>query len=213
MKPMMCLVALAALPAAAELRSVPPQVPVTLYTHYAHTAPEAVISAVKSEVAEIMDPVGIVFDWRSLESATGSDISVELVVVNFKGICDARPNPSMHPVAGALGWTHTSNGEILPFADIDCDRISGLLRFPLAAGETAARHRLFGRAIGRVLAHELYHVFAKTSHHAATGVAKAAYTASELTADEFHFEESEYKVLRRSKTREILAHPDGVSGQ
>jgi hypothetical protein len=213
MNSLVYLVALAALPAAAELRSVQPQVPVTLYTHYAHTSPEAVVSAVKSEVAEIMDPVGIVFDWRSLESATGSDISVELVVVNFKGVCDTRPTSLMHPVAGALGWTHTSNGEILPFTDIDCDRIGGLLRFPLAAGEAAARHRLLGRAIGRVLAHELYHVFAKTSHHASTGVAKAAYTASELTSDEFHFEESEYKLLRRSKPREILVHPDGISGQ
>ena len=46
-----------------------------------------------------------------------------------------------------------------------------------------------GRALGRVLAHELYHIFANTTKHARAGIAKSCYTAPELLADEFHLTE------------------------
>ena len=79
----------------------------------------------------------------------------------------------VHP--GALGWTHVSDGAILPFSEIDCDRIREFVQKELLYWKPAEREEVLGRAMARVVAHELYHIFANTPHHGSDGVAKAAY--------------------------------------
>ena len=103
-----------------------------------------------------------------------------------------------------MGWTHTSNGEVLPFTDVECDRISRLLSHSLARMDPDDREEALGRAIGRVLAHEFYHIFARTSRHGSWGVAKPYYSVDELLAGEFRFEEKESKLLRDSKMVTVL---------
>ena len=61
----------------------------------------------------------------------------------------------------------------------------------LASEPQSERDALFGRALGRILSHELYHVLAQTSHHASCGVAKSAFSVADLLADEFEFEKVE----------------------
>jgi len=137
------------------------------------------------------------------------------VVVSFKGSCDGSAIPSVPVESGALGWTHTSNGEVLPFTDIDCDRIRRLVGPVMTGVEREDRDPALGRALGRVLAHELYHVFAKTKHHSSWGIAKAFYTPLELMAEKFRFEPKEFKLLRNSKVRTVLEHAEsfGAGGQ
>ena len=100
---------------------------------------------------------------------------------------------------GALGWTHVSDGAILPFSDVDCDRVRVFLQKHLLSVRPADRQTAFGRALGRVVAHELYHIFANTTHHGSDGVGKPAYTVQDLLSDEFRFEEREGEALRTSK--------------
>ena len=50
--------------------------------------------------------------------------------------------------------------------------------------------------LGRVVAHELYHIFAKTTRHGSWGIAKAAYTVDELLCPKFEFEKRESNMLR-----------------
>jgi hypothetical protein len=63
------------------------------------------------------------------------------------------------------------------------------------------RDEAFGRALGRVVAHELYHVLARTLRHGVVGVAKACYSPVELTAVRFQFEPREVELLRESRAR------------
>ncbi len=63
---------------------------------------------------------------------------------------------------------------------------------------------MYGRAVGRVLAHELYHIFANTQHHG-SGVGKAAYTVDNLLGTVFQFDEKESAALLASKTHELLS--------
>lgn len=211
-KLLFCALALAVLPAPGQ-STERPVAPVTLYTQFAQAPPEAVFAALRSELNGIMDSAGLSFEWRSLESVTGSDVSVELVVVSFKGSCDGNLLARDRIQHGALGWTHTSDGEVLPFTDIDCDRIRGFLRNQLASTTAASRPEVFGRAVGRVLAHEIYHVVAHTLHHGERGVAKSTYTAAELTSPDFRFGERDSATLRHSKVHAALRHTDGAGGQ
>src|SRR4051812_33220794 len=136
-----------------------------------------------------MGPLGRHFVWRSVSGVQGSEISSELAVLTFKGRCDVAGILPRETHPGALGWTHVSDGAILPFSDIDCDRIRSFIQKELVFVPVADRETTFGRAVARVVAHELYHIFANTAHHGGDGVGKAAYTVQELMTDEFQFEE------------------------
>jgi hypothetical protein len=195
---------LAVLPASGEVKTDHPTAPVTVYTQFEHIPSEAVRAALQDEVATIMAPIGLHFEWRSLEQSTGREVAVELVVATFKGSCAVNVASDRREPSGALGWTHTSNGEVLPFADVECDRIGRLVNQGLYRLEPEDREEAFGRAVGRVLAHELYHIFLRTSRHGSWGIAKPYYSSAELLAEDFRFEQRESKLLRDSKLMTVL---------
>src|SRR5271165_5238260 len=155
MKHLIFGLALAAMPV---LAGGPPGVlargpaPIVLYTQFQHEPSPAVREALRDEVEAIMEPSGLGFEWRSLGANTGHEVSVELAVVSFKGACEASGLQTVHGNAGALGWTHVSDGVILPFADVDCDRIRGFVQRELSMFPSEDREPVYGRAVGRVLA-------------------------------------------------------------
>ena len=179
--------------------------PIALYAQFEQKPPADVLSAMQTELASIMAPMGLRFSWRDLSAARSSEVSVELAVVTFKGACDASHLSVRGFHATALGWTHVSDGTILPFADIDCEGVRAFLQSGLMSTRGSQRDELYGRALGRVLAHELYHIFANTPHHGAGGVGKAAYTVDNLLEDDFQFGEKESTALIMSKAHEILS--------
>jgi len=163
---------------------------VTIYTHFAHPPSQLAFEQMKAELVAVMEPLDRHFDWRSLDQADGHEVATELVVVTFKGECQADWLPPIGPEAGALGWTHVVDGAILPFADVDCNRIRQLMVHPLALALPGERARMLGRAMARVLAHELYHFLLNTAKHAPSGVAKASLTAAELASPHFCFDDA-----------------------
>jgi len=173
-----------------------PGAPITLYTQYQHEPPQAVEIALRDELASIMQAAGLRFDWRSLDGHKGNETTVELAVIHFHGRCDTADLVPLKVAPGALGWTHVSDGEILPFSDVDCDHVRDFVQRDLLHLPAEARRAVFGRALARVLAHELYHIFAHTPKHSRCGVAKSAYTVEELLGDEFVFEWQESEALR-----------------
>ena len=175
--------------------------PIRLYFHFQQDPPDAVLEAMQEELSNIMVPAGLELEWRSLNTTMGNEVSVELAVVHFKGTCDAQDLSPMDGYPGPLGWTHISDGEILPFSDINCDGVRLFVQRDLLRVTETNRAGVYGRALARVLAHELYHVFAKTTRHAAWGIGKPAYTVQELLSNRFQFEKKECDLLRAHKAR------------
>jgi hypothetical protein len=193
MRELLLLLALAVQPGwAAE----PPAVArVALYVQFDQTPPEAVMDSLRTELDSIMAPVGLQFDWRPL--AGGSpEVTAELAVVSFKGRCDSTSLPPHTTNPGALGWTHISDGVILPFTDLDCGGLRAFLGEQLLALARGDRDGALGRALGRVLAHELYHIFANTTQHAPDGVAKPTYSVEDLLSAGFHFAKRDALAMR-----------------
>jgi len=203
--PLLLLLTLCALPGfGGEPRPVR-VAPISLYAQFQDPPPpEAVTDALHEELTTIMAPMGLQFEWRALSGVRGNEVSVELAVLTFKGRCDVNGLAPRNAVSCALGWTHVSDGAILPFAGVDCDRIRGFVQKELFGMDAEDREAAFGRALGRVVAHELYHIFANTSRHASDGVAKASYTVEELLAEEFQFANRESREMRSGKARQIL---------
>jgi len=182
--------------------------PITLYTQFEQAPPGGVLKALQDEVASIMAPIGIRFEWRDLGKTGGHEVSAELAVVTFKGRCDAAGLLTRSKFEGALGCTHVSDGQILPFTDVSCDRVREFVQTGLLAFRVEDREAKYGRALGRVLAHELYHIFANTLRHG-SGVAKESYSVQDLLADDFQFEAKETRMLRTSRPKPAV---EGTAG-
>ena len=180
--------------------------PITLYTQFEQAPPGAVLEALQEEVESIMAPIGLRFQWRDLDKTAGHEVSAELAVVTFKGQCDLAGLSTRGRYQGALGWTHVSDGQILPFTDISCDRVRQFTRSGLLAFRPGDRAAKYGRALGRVLAHELYHIFANTIRHGSIGVAKESYSMQDLLADDFLFQAKESRMLQTNRQRAAVDH-------
>jgi hypothetical protein len=185
---------LAALPAGGEQPHAR-VAPVTLYTHFQQNPPAALLVSIQSELEVIMTPAGLHFDWHPLADA-GGRISSQLAVIHFKGACDVADLRPDTGYLGPLGWINLTDGEILPFIDVNCDAIRLFIQHDLIAVPAAAREEAFGRAVARVLAHELYHLLANTKAHTSVGVAKAAYSVGDLLSQTFQFDKKECALLR-----------------
>lgn len=197
-----CLLA-GVLPAWSETRGAP-FAPITLYTQFPQAPPGAVLHALQDEVESIMTPIGLRFEWRDLNQTPGYEVSTELAVVTFKGRCDATGLLAHSKSEGALGWTHVSDGQILPFTDISCDRVREFVQSGLLLFRAEDREAKYGRALGRVLAHELYHIFANTMRHGSVGVAKESYSVRDLVEDDFQFQAKESRMLQSSRPRPVV---------
>ena len=202
-----CLLA-GVVPAAGETRWAP-SAPITLYTSFQQEPPAEVMEAIQEEVEAIMDPIGLRFEWRNLAGVRGHEVSAELAVITFQGRCNTAGMIAQAKFSGALGWTHMSDGEILPFTDVSCDRVREFVQRQLVVLSPDERTELYGRALGRVLAHELYHIFANTTRHASWGVAKECYTVQDLLTDDFQFREKESRALRTSRPQAPVDAPLG----
>jgi hypothetical protein len=168
---------------------------IVLYTQFQAEPPQAVAEALQAAVDNIMQPIGLRFEWRSLSEAHGDEVTSELAVITVKGRCDTTGLGMRSKVEGALGFTHISDGQILPFAELSCDRLRNFVQGELVVMPMEDREAALGRALGRVLAHELYHIFANTTRHGA-GVSKESYTVRDLTCDDFQFQHKESLMLR-----------------
>ncbi len=179
---------LGALPALSQVpeRQIPQ---IAIYYGFEHDPPDPVLRSLEREVDSILSPAEPL-EWRSLAHVSPGDVSVDLAVVNFKGSCDVSEPRLRRVVNETLGRTHVTDGIILPFCEVNCDRIGGFLKGAILALNPDDRDAAFGRAVGRVVAHELYHIFAKTPLHHSEGVAKSSFTVKELMAGEFRLNEA-----------------------
>src|SRR4051794_14545235 len=89
---------------------------ITVYTQFENGYSANSMETMRDELGAIMSPLGLDFTWRDLSNSHGNEVSVELVVVTFKGICEVDGPSANAGEAGALGWTHVSDGNILPFS-------------------------------------------------------------------------------------------------
>jgi hypothetical protein len=169
--------------------------PVTLYTQFQQDPTAPLLASMQDELAIIMTPAQVQFDWHSLADARGR-VSSRLAVIHFKGACDIADLRADAGYPGPLGWTHVSDGEILPFIDVDCGGIRLFLQHDLIAVPAAEREEAFGRAVARVLAHELYHLLANTQTHRDRGIAKAIYSVGDLLSQTLQFDKKDCALLR-----------------
>jgi len=184
-------------------------VPFRLYTAFQHDPPAEVLSAIRTELEQLMAPIGWDINWTSLSDAKGVT-SKALAIVRFKGDCNLHSGAPNIELPHRLGETFVEKGEMLPFSTIYCDVIRSLLTTPLMLSQAQNPDYLFGRAVARVVAHELFHILTGQKGHAAQGLAQEQLTAQELLSNTLRFQFDQVQSLRIKLVPILLATNESV---
>jgi hypothetical protein len=144
-----------------------------------HTA-EA-IAGMRMEAARLLAAEGIDLDWRE-PGAGSTEFAAYVAMIALKGRCRMEPTPVAMAEATSLGRTYTSNGAVIPFGEVECDSVRAAVNSALHKTDLARSGFLYGRALGRVLAHELYHIAHRTAQHG-EGFTQPAFSGRELVGD------------------------------
>jgi len=176
MRPVIC--ALLALSASATVASAATELTIILQFDGRHS--DLSVSEMKRELQSLMRDSGTALSWRNSAELAAGESFPRVVVARFHGSCQMMPLAA--PLLGdgePLGYSHISNGEMIPFADVECDRVRAELRTRHGApGDDLT----LGRAMGRILAHELHHIIDHTRTHARTGIMRKSLSPQDLIA-------------------------------
>jgi hypothetical protein len=172
--------------------------PLTVILDFDGPHSDSSIQEMKREIASILKSSGIRFDWRMRGELGEHDTFTDLVLVKFKGKCVMDPMPMLYDERGPLASTYSTDGVVLPFSEVACDKVRVSIRSAMWGEQFARADTLFGRALGRILAHELYHIVAATHRHGKDGVAKSSLSGGQLIAEHLEMNERDlYKMAPR----------------
>jgi hypothetical protein len=165
-----------------------PASPVAIFMDFDSTPGSFSLEIMKHEADKLLRPAGIRLDWRLVRDNDGKQGFSGVVMLKFKGRCRAenwsQPTDlgSWGDEALTLGATQVSKGRVLPFSEVKCDEIRKALAYVRPEADQAERQRALGLALGRVVAHELYHILARTTNHTTEGLAKAYQSLRDLVS-------------------------------
>jgi hypothetical protein len=155
--------------------------PLTVFVTGDRASPP-VLQALREAAESAFAPSGVKLSWlEGPPPETG--VEGDLVVLRLKGGCrNSVPVPAdpltMEP--RTLAVTHIADHKVQPFADVFCDAVRRFIQPGLKTAPVGQRDQLLGRALGRVAAHELYHILLHTTAHARSGISRAQQTELEL---------------------------------
>jgi hypothetical protein len=187
---------------------------VVVYLKSAEAQPTRTVEAMKREASALMEPGGYNITWRDLPENAADAVDAAVVIVELRGTCQAPKHaevvtPLIAPAS--LASTAVANGEVLPFSWLECGTLSRMLA-PELAKHDRGLDSLFGRAMGRLVAHELVHVLANTTHHAGGGVGKPYFSAKDVLAERFEFEKETLVQLRAPASPEDVGEDTEQAG-
>jgi len=169
-------------------RRSPHDAALTVVLRFDHAYSRAMLGEMKGEFHRILSPTAVGTRWFMSGEKVNPTVGGVLLVARFRGVCRADRIDVPVSDGGPSGSTHLVNGEILPFPDIDCERVRAIIAARLGMEGPMQCQRLLGRALARVLAHEVYHVVLQTSSHGPRGIMKASLTAEDLVGATLRFE-------------------------
>jgi hypothetical protein len=177
---------------------------VVVYLKTGGNQPAAPLAEMKREVSALMHQAGYRVEWRSLDSDRREDADASLLaVLEMNGTCGIAPGYSFAErpaaISTKLATTSVTDGQVLPFSALNCATLTRSVSSALAQDAGARRDFLYGRAMARVVAHELYHVLMRTTEHARAGVARSCFSTSDLLTERFEFEGATLARLRHGQ--------------
>ena len=157
--------------------------PVTVLVEFTGVRSVASLNALKSELQTILSDSHLQIDLKLKNSWPDTPVMGDLLLFKMKGTCtmNAMPVGALSDERGPLAMTHSVNGELLPFGEVECDRVRTALQRTVGRGNPEAHQTEYGIALARVMAHEIYHMLEKSAAHTKEGLSKESLSSAELS--------------------------------
>lgn len=168
-----------AIPSGAGAASKPATSDLTVVLDFKGPRSSTSIKEMEREAGLILKSSGFHLAWAEKGKDPQATYNY-LAVMTFRGSCEFDPGPPRSFPPGPYAFTHISNGEVLPFGEVDCDRIVSAVREATLDGSQVGGNQVLGRALGRVVAHELVHMVTRSTQHASDGVEKTELSGKQL---------------------------------
>lgn len=170
--------------------------PLTLVVDAEKPMPPESLLAMRAELDRLFRQTPIRLDVKNRKDlALGEDVP-ELVLVRFRGECKVQHEPVFLDERGPLAYTHVTDGSVLPFSEVLCERVRKAAKANMFGGDYAKADKLMGRALARVVAHEIFHILSGDCGHSHEGVFKKGLTGKQLIDDNLDFAGHDLQRLR-----------------
>jgi len=170
---------------------------VTVLVNFEKPHSDVSVMAMRHELRELLEPAGISVEVMLKTEMPASPQFSELFVFAMKGWCSMNAMPAISNVRGPLGLAFSSNGEILHFGEVECDRVRQCLQRVVGSGRPQDHQAEFGAALGIVVAHEIYHMIVGAKEHTKDGLTKESLSAHELLDGELYLPATVREALMR----------------
>jgi hypothetical protein len=160
----------------------PSNQPLTVLMDFEAPHSETSLRSLRESLNQLLRPSGITIDVELKADLPANPQFGQLVVFKMKGSCSMTPLPigALLDERGPLGMAYTSDGEVLHFGEVECDRVRQSLQRILGANSSPKSQQTYGSALAVVIAHEMYHMLGNAMSHTKHGLTKPALSASEL---------------------------------
>lgn len=179
--------------------------PLTVLVDFEAPHSEASLHSMTESLNQLLSPGNISVDVQIKSEIPEHAQFGELVVFKMKGSCSLKPEPAVptYDERGPLAMAYTSDGQVLHFGEVECDRVRNSLRRILGANSSLKSQQAYGSALAIVMAHEVYHMLGNVRNHTHRGLTKAELTASELIDRKTSMSPVAFEAIERELKGEI----------
>jgi hypothetical protein len=161
--------------------SHPPQTLAILF-QFEQPYPNRALAEAKRELDILTKGAAVRLEWHDRSGPQASSSFPNILVLDFLGSCDPRSENNLAgPAAGWLARMHVSDGVVLPFGEVNCDLVRAVMGDGTQKGKP--NDIVFGDALARVLAHELFHLITNSTQHLERGLTKSSFSRKDLALD------------------------------
>jgi len=192
--------AVAAISMMQALSAEPPSAPggiVSIAFSFNGSRSDDAVAGMESEMAILLTGTNVHLQWFERQKDSGLYVDGRILVVNIRGDCQTTERGRLES-GEALAWNDVTDGHFQPFVTVDCARVARFVARELRGSDRQETDRLVGRAIARVIAHEMYHFFTRTKRHSRSSVLfRAALQPQDLVSEGVRFETEEIEKLEQ----------------
>jgi hypothetical protein len=157
--------------------------PLTVLIDFEAPHSEASLTSLRASLNQLLSPGHMSVDVQLKSDLADHPQFGELVIFKMKGSCTlvtAEPPGPIYDERGPLALAYTSEGQVLHFGEVECDRVRGSLQRIFGRDASLKNQQTYGSALAVVMAHEVYHMLGNARNHTHKGLTKPELSASEL---------------------------------
>jgi hypothetical protein len=156
--------------------------PLTVVIDFEAPHSETSLKSLRQNLNRILRPTGIDVIVELKAELPQNPQFGQLVVFKMKGSCSMWPLTGgvLADEPGPLALAYMSDGQVLHFGEVECDRVRHSLQRVLGPIFSEKSQQIYGSALAVVIAHEVYHMLGNACNHTRKGLTKSSLSASEL---------------------------------